>query len=146
MGRGKLAKRRDDLLDHPRLKQREIKEWRDKLYEEQGNCCALCGLEIKEPSERVLDHCHSSGYIRGTLHRSCNAILGKVENNYKRIGVSDAIMLRAFGVVYDYICGSYSDKPYHPSHRTAEEKRLNRNEVARAKRAKKAARRIKPRI
>lgn len=145
MSRGKRAKRRDELLDHPRLKQREIKEWRDKLYEQQRGICPICGTGLQH-EDSVLDHCHSSGHIRGTLHRSCNALLGKIENNYKRIGVSFSMLAGISPSVASYISSSYKENPYHPSHRTAEEKRLSRNESARAKRvAKKSARRIKPR-
>jgi hypothetical protein len=71
-------------------------------------------------------------------------MLGKVENNYRRMGLSDK-MLPAFLAG----CGPYIQKHavnrtglVHPTHRTAEEKRLLKNERARKKRvlAKKATR------
>jgi hypothetical protein len=65
-----------------RIKHSEIPQYRSKLLEEQGNQCALCAQAIPS-GESVLDHDHRSGYIRGTLHRGCNALLGKIENSLK---------------------------------------------------------------
>lgn len=139
MSRGKKAKRQDHLLDHPRLKQREIKEWRRKMYEDQGGKCLLCGCHI-EQDKAVLDHCHSSGFIRGTLHSGCNALLGKVENNYKRVGMSKEQLNGFAPSILEYIEGDYSMNPFHPSHRTQEEKRLSRNEKARKARSMRSKR------
>ena len=46
----------------------------DALLESQGGVCAICG----KPSEKTLcvDHCHSTGTIRGLLCRKCNVGLG----------------------------------------------------------------------
>lgn len=65
-----------------RIKHSEISQYRSKILEEQGNNCALCSEAIA-PGEAVLDHDHKSGYIRGTLHRGCNVLLGKIENSLK---------------------------------------------------------------
>ncbi|NRB01181.1 MAG: exonuclease VII [Rhodobacteraceae bacterium] len=126
-----------------RITHREIKEIRQAQVAQQRSRCALCGLPVKV-DDAVLDHCHTTGAVRATLHRSCNALLGKIENNYRRLGVSDK-MLPAFlnG------CAGYLQKHsvnrtglIHPTHRTAEEKRLLKNERARKRRklAKKATR------
>jgi len=66
-------------ISETKLKYREIKPWRDSLLIEQEQCCALCGETID--SDPVLDHCHTTGYVRGVLHRGCNALLGKLERN-----------------------------------------------------------------
>jgi hypothetical protein len=89
----------------------------------------------------VLDHDHSTGVIRAVLHRSCNALLGKVENNYKRYGIKDITQLaRMLGNVASYLSmyapHLVSDLPLHPTHKTEDEKRLLRNKRARAARAK----------
>lgn len=51
-----------------------------ELIEQQNNRCAICQ---KHPSERLaggarlrVDHCHTTGKIRGLLCHSCNAALG----------------------------------------------------------------------
>ena len=135
MSRGKRAKKLKDC-GHPRLLSREIPEYREKLYEEQGRKCVLCNRTI-EQGKAVLDHCHSSGLVRGTLHRGCNVLLAKLENNYKRVGVTEDQFSGFAPKVHEYINADYSNRPFHPDHRTSEEKRLSRNERARDKRATK---------
>ena len=66
-----------------RLKLTEIKKYREQELKKQNGLCLLCREPI-DVKEAVLDHCHKTGYIRGVLHRGCNAFLGKVENNLKR--------------------------------------------------------------
>jgi hypothetical protein len=51
--------------------------------EEQKGVCALTG-ELIEEGQAVLDHDHSTQYVRGVLHRQTNVVLGKIENLWKR--------------------------------------------------------------
>ena len=48
-------------------------EDRDDLIKKQGGVCAIC-CELKD--RMVIDHCHSTGKIRGMLCNSCNRGLG----------------------------------------------------------------------
>lgn len=41
---------------------------------EQGGACAICGIAFT--STPMVDHCHSSGIVRGLLCKKCNAALG----------------------------------------------------------------------
>jgi hypothetical protein len=84
----------------------------------------------------VLDHSHDTGAIRATLHHSCNAILGKVENNAGRFGLSGHIIEFCMGL------GAYLQRHktnvtgmIHPTHLTDEEKRIKKNTKARKVRA-----------
>ena len=114
-----------------RLTQKSLAQWRKDTLAKQGGKCALCQLPCSE-AQAVGDHDHDTGFMRGVLHRSCNALLGKVENNYRRYGVPN---LAAFlhGTV------RYLQQPPHhvqyPTYRTEDEKRLARNAKARAARA-----------
>lgn len=122
-----------------RLKQTEIKAFREELLELQGGVCALCGLPL-DRDDAVLDHSHCHGWIRGVLHRGCNSLLGKVENNYKRYAIPD--LEKCIASMWLYIaCGNApaGHDVYHPSYRTEEEKRLLRNKRARRKRKAKKA-------
>ena len=65
-----------------RLKYTEVKTHRQAQLIQQNNCCALCEEEIID--DAVLDHDHKTGLIRQVLHRGCNAMLGKIENNMAR--------------------------------------------------------------
>lgn len=53
------------------------------LLEAQDNRCAICGTD--EPGGRgdgfVVDHCHSTGRIRGLLCSACNTGLGLFKDN-----------------------------------------------------------------
>jgi hypothetical protein len=58
----------------------------DRVYAEQGGLCALCnGPGQKHGSQRVarlhVDHCHSTGKIRGLLCFLCNSALGKFKDS-----------------------------------------------------------------
>lgn len=115
-----------------RLKQSEVGPARERLATQQGGRCALCQLPLTKP---VLDHDHSTGAVRGTLHNGCNALLGKLENNYKRYGV---VNLAAFANgVAAYLQRHMTNQTgwLHPSHRTEDENRERRNAKARAARA-----------
>lgn len=118
-----------------RLKTTEVAKCRTDLLAQQGARCALCKLPCP-PEQAVLDHDHSTGAIRATLHRSCNALLGKVENNYKRYGVPN---LAAFcNGLAAYLQQHITNRTglLHPTHWTEDEKRIKRNKAARARRAK----------
>lgn len=96
----------------------------------------MCQLPCS-PAAAVLDHDHATGAVRGTLHRGCNALLGKVENNHKRYGV---VSVAAFGAgLGRYLSAHLTNITglIHPTHKTEEEKRLLRNTRARKARASK---------
>lgn len=45
------------------------------LWEIQGGCCCTCWPRVECP-DRVLDHDHATGMVRGWLCRSCNNLEG----------------------------------------------------------------------
>ena len=49
---------------------------REALIEEVGGVCAICGDEGTQ-----VDHCHSTGEIRGVLCRKCNMGIGHFRDN-----------------------------------------------------------------
>lgn len=115
-----------------RLKQSEVAVIRERLASVQGGRCAVCQLPLTKP---VLDHDHGTGAVRATLHNGCNALLGKLENNYKRYGV---VNLAAFthGVAAYLQRHTTNQTGYlHPTHKDEDEKREQRNAKARAARA-----------
>lgn len=120
-----------------KLKVREVSDVRSTLLTKQGSRCAICKQEVKS-SEAVLDHDHATGAVRGVLHRGCNSLLGKVENNYKRYGVRHLAAFLAGVATYLQTHLTNQTGLTHPTFKTDEEKRLARNEKARQarKRAK----------
>lgn len=61
-------------------------EW-DDLFQAQGGVCASCGDEPLEGAKRRfhVDHCHTSGAVRGILCHGCNVALGYLKDDSKRI-------------------------------------------------------------
>lgn len=57
-------------------------EW-DDMFAGQGGVCAVCSQPGTHDGGRglVVDHCHSSGHVRGLLCNSCNAALGMLRDD-----------------------------------------------------------------
>lgn len=104
-----------------KLLYREVKAHREKLLQGQGNRCALCGENIVD--DAVLDHCHKTGKIRRVLHRGCNAMLGKIENNLARNKMTPARLAQFALNLVHYVEQEYEDI-VHPTYLTTEEKKM----------------------
>ena len=53
-----------------------------KMYEEQNGRCAICGNEGNGKWKKLcVDHCHTTGKIRGLLCKSCNIALGEFKDD-----------------------------------------------------------------
>ncbi len=96
------------------LKQREIKEYREKQLKRQRGICPLCRT-VLTADEATLDHCHTTGSVRGVLHRSCNAGEGKVLTwaGRRTRGEDPDIWLRN---LLRYWKKDYSGNPIHHKH------------------------------
>jgi len=92
-----------------KLKQSEIKAYRDRQLLAQDHICPLCGHLIT-PDNCALDHDHSTGHVRQVLHKICNWSLGKVEKAAGRVRDSDLFLDN----VVDYIRQDWSMNPLHP--------------------------------
>lgn len=73
----------DDGWSHNYLKNEYgiSKDEYDSLKEEQGSKCAICGgegflMKSTHWSKLVVDHCHTTGAVRGLLCHNCNRGLG----------------------------------------------------------------------
>jgi len=117
-----------------RLKTTEIAVVRASLAKQQQGRCAICQLPL---SKEVLDHDHSTGAVRATLHAGCNSLLGKVENNYRRYGVQNLAAFLSGVASYLQRHATNQTGLLHSTHRSDDEKRLARNAKARKTRAAK---------
>lgn len=59
-----------------------LEDYKEMLINQRGSC-AICGISEEEaPMQRLhVDHCHSSGEIRGLLCHNCNALLGHAKDD-----------------------------------------------------------------
>ena len=114
-------------MSDEKIKQSDVRWIRESMLEhEQDKRCALCGHPCS-PDEAALDHCHTTGRIRGVLHTSCNILLGKVENFVGRYGRRLLTYDRLDGALsgmYRYMVKDYSHNRLHYRHKTDEDKLL----------------------
>ena len=122
------------------LKPSEVKGVLEQLVKRQCKLCAVCGKPFTPRDRAVLDHCHTTGFIRGALHNSCNGAEGRVKSKahlgHKGVSSPDFVI----GL------GKYLEKHQtpqfnliYPTHMTEDQKRLQRNAKAKAARARKKA-------
>lgn len=58
-----------------------IKDY-DRMYEEQNERCKICKISQDQIIRRLcVDHCHSTGKVRGLLCDSCNRLLGQAKDS-----------------------------------------------------------------
>lgn len=104
-----------------KLKYRQVPEYRQSILQAQDQCCALCTDVIID--DAVLDHDHSTGEIRGVLHRGCNALLGKIENNMIRNRVDLGRLSKISANLITYLVADGTDL-IHPTYKTKEERMM----------------------
>jgi len=51
----------------------------EQMLAEQGGVCAICQKPAAQGKLLHVDHCHSTGLVRGLLCHQCNWYLGKVD-------------------------------------------------------------------
>lgn len=68
------------------------------IMEKQNHVCAICGTDNFNNRGRCLevDHCHSTGRIRGMLCSGCNAAIGLMKDN--------PVVLRAAATYLERTC------------------------------------------
>jgi hypothetical protein len=116
-----------------------------KLLHDQGGVCPLCGqpIDVTKKGEIVIDHDHTTGLIRGALHRSCNSGEGKAFSAVGRwiVGRMDySLVIPALRRLADYLEKPPTNLVYH-SHKSEDDKRELRAARERKRRAEIKAKR-----
>jgi len=57
------------------------KELLNEMYSEQNSLCKICNKPPNVNKKLHVDHCHTTGKIRGLLCAQCNWFLGKVDRD-----------------------------------------------------------------
>lgn len=52
------------------------------MQDSQKGCCAICKQSLELPS---IDHCHTTGKVRGLLCQHCNVLIGMSKDNINTI-------------------------------------------------------------
>lgn len=79
--------KRKALCSHYRDKFKKPLEFFEKMLSRQGGACAICemplffGVGRRRHDCAHVDHCHTTGKVRGVLCRSCNQRLGVYEKD-----------------------------------------------------------------
>ena len=54
----------------------------NKMWTDQAGCCAICGTHQSTLNKSLsVDHCHTTGIVRGLLCNPCNVALGLAKDN-----------------------------------------------------------------
>ena len=123
-----------------------VRPYAMRLLKEQDGLCPLCGkpIDLRIPKEMVLDHDHTTGQVRGVLHRSCNSAEGRVANAAGRWGAKSMdyqAIIPWMKAMITYLELPAQDVLY-PTFQTEDEKRLARNAKERKARADRKARQV----
>lgn len=76
------AAREKDMRARYKRKYGLTPEQVDEMKDAQDGRCLICGVE----GDLFIDHCHTTGRVRGALCPSCNTFLGRVEANPDILG------------------------------------------------------------
>jgi Zn-finger nucleic acid-binding protein len=123
-----------------KMKQSEIPKVRKMLVAKQNGVCPICGRDLTRmnPVNVVIDHCHTTGYVRAAMCRGCNKVEGSVKNLLTRWGkaksVTDMWMTLERLVKFWKVHSTPQTDIIYYGHKTAAEKRAAYN----AKRRRKA--------
>lgn len=72
----------------------------NKLFQRQGNRCAICYSETHGGRGWHVDHCHASGKIRGILCHPCNSTLGYAKEDVARLKACASYLRKHSGVKF----------------------------------------------
>lgn len=122
-----------------RIKLSQVAQVRTALLKKQGYVCPLCTGSMRANSKKkpALDHDHETGFLRDVLCLNCNGIEGKVFNLARRAKADLTPMewLENLIAYHKRHAEPQHGGIFHNTHKTEEEKRLERNRKARLRRA-----------
>lgn len=68
-----------------------------RMFDEQHGLCAICQ---KQSTDRLhVDHCHSTGRVRGLLCFKCNSMIGKANDNLDILRSAIAYLIKADNLI-----------------------------------------------
>lgn len=125
-----------------RLEAKHLPAVKSKLLVAQNGVCPLCKRDMAsfQSINKVVDHDHSTGHIRGVLCRVCNGEEGRVKARAIRCSSGDKYQDWIIALAAYYLMHRENPSQYlHPTHLSEPEKRAAKNKKARAMYKKKKA-------
>ena len=126
-----------------KMKASDLAKVREELVKRQGGICPICKRTLRTAAaiNIVVDHDHTTGRVRAALHRSCNAVEGKILRvlatwGGASTGPSQRKVMQNLLQFWNLHESSQTEWIYH-GHKTATEKRLAINKKRRRLAAKK---------
>lgn len=86
---GKTAPRRHALKKHYGLTLADYQ----RMFDEQGGRCAICGDPPSDKHRLQVDHCHATGKVRSLLCFTCNAGLGSFRDDKDKLLAAAAYLM-----------------------------------------------------
>lgn len=132
-------------MEPVKAKTKDLPKIKKELMEKQRYVCPLTGRDLRSisPANVVVDHCHTSGFIRAALTRGANGAEGKIKailGRYVGILGTDVVQQAKFlHALADYILLHRTPQTIyiHPKHLSPAEQRAKRNATARKRYAAK---------
>lgn len=74
----------------------------EQMLERQNHSCAICKIVPKSTNKRGLciDHCHTTGVVRGLLCNNCNSLLGNAKEKASTLIAACAYLNSPVGTIY----------------------------------------------
>lgn len=123
-----------------RMKRSQVPQVLLSLLKHQGGKCGICGEPCGPGKVKTaaLDHDHDTGHVRGVLCINCNGIEGKIRSLVRRMGrhLDKHTAIRAISAYWLEHKEPKFGGVFHWTHKTEDEKRLERNKKAAAVRKK----------
>ncbi len=74
----------------------------NQMLENQGNVCEICGEKQRvrcsrtgQPLRLFIDHCHTTGKIRGLLCSQCNTALGMLDDDLDLLASATSYLINS---------------------------------------------------
>ncbi len=65
----------------------------ERILEKQGGGCAICHGGTNGRGRFHVDHCHTTGIVRGLLCAKCNLLLGHADDDTRRLRAAIAYLI-----------------------------------------------------
>jgi Recombination endonuclease VII len=68
----------------------------NQVLQYQKGCCAICKKKYGKKGQKLIlsvDHCHTTGLVRGLLCWPCNRGIAVFQDDYKRLGAASSYLI-----------------------------------------------------